>query len=149
MIAAPPIAAAKRIAGFAIRYWAAVFALGFMLGTMRTFWLAPAMGELAAVAIELPVMLGASWLVAGHLLRRHSLGRLGEAAAAGLIAFALLLASELALAVVLAGETPRQWLAALGYPQGALGLAGQALFALIPSTLLRQQRRGNQQGGGR
>src|SRR5690606_39056760 len=44
----------------ALAYWAAIFALGFVLGTVRTLWLAPAVGELAAVALELPVMLGAS-----------------------------------------------------------------------------------------
>lgn len=148
MIAAPPIAAAKRVAGFAIRYWAAVFALGFVLGTVRTLWLAPATGELAAVAIELPVMLGASWLVAGRLLRRHLLARLAEAAAAGLVAFALLLTCELALAMALAGETPRQWLAALGHAPGALGLAGQVLFALMPAALWRL-RKGKKRGWGR
>ena len=37
----------------ALIYLAAIFALGFVLGTIRTLWLAPAVGHLAAVALEL------------------------------------------------------------------------------------------------
>jgi hypothetical protein len=140
MTTEPPIAGYRRIASFALRYWAAVFSIGFVLGTVRTLWLAPATGELAAVAIELPVMLAASWLVAGRLLRARPLAGLAAAAIAGLLALALLLASELALAVMLAGETPLRWLEALGQPPGALGLAGQVLFALIPAALVLRQR---------
>jgi len=44
----------------ALAYFLPVFALGFVLGTVRTLWLAPMLGELAAVAAELPVMLAAS-----------------------------------------------------------------------------------------
>jgi hypothetical protein len=44
-----------------LRYFAGVFAVGFLLGTVCTLWLAPAVGEVAAVAIELPVIIGASW----------------------------------------------------------------------------------------
>jgi hypothetical protein len=50
----------------------------------------------------------------------------------GLIAFALLMLAELALARVLAGQSVRQWAAGLLTPAGALGLAGQVGFALMP-----------------
>ncbi|MXO70782.1 hypothetical protein [Alteraurantiacibacter buctensis] len=78
----------------AIRYWLGVFALGFTLGTVRTLWLEPALGPLAAVALELPVMLAASWWWAGRVLARHPVPTRRAALGTGLLAFTLLLAGE-------------------------------------------------------
>jgi hypothetical protein len=113
-------------------YWGIVFALGFVLGTIRVLWVAPAIGLLGATALELPVMLAASWLAAGWLLRRWRLAAGGEALAAGGLAFALLMAAECLLAVGMMGQTPAQWLAGLRQPHALMGLAGQVLFALMP-----------------
>ncbi|WP_285712530.1 hypothetical protein [Erythrobacter oryzae] len=124
--------AAGRVIRAAGSYWAVVFALGFVLGTVRVLWIAPALGLLAATALELPVILGASWIASGWLVRRFALARGGEAMAAGALAFALLMAAECALAGVLAGETPGEWLTGLAAPHAALGLAGQVVFALMP-----------------
>lgn len=115
----------------ATAYWALVFAAGFVLGTVRTLWLAPAVGPLAAVAIELPIMLVLSWLAARMVLRRWPPVSQGAALATGALAFALLLGAELALALALGG-TARGWLASLASAPGLLGLAGQAAFALLP-----------------
>lgn len=120
----------------ALRYWLGVFALGFVLGTVRTLWLEPWLGPLAAVALELPVMLAASWWWSGRVLARRPLPRRGLALGAGVLAFALLLGSELALALALGG-TAQGWLAALATPPGALGLAGQVLFGLFPALRWR------------
>ena len=51
-------------------YFAIVFAVGFVLGALRVTFLAPAVGPLPAVALELPVMLAASWWTCGWLMRR-------------------------------------------------------------------------------
>lgn len=116
----------------ALAYWAVVFAFAFVLGIFRTLWLAPRLGDLAAVACELPLVLAASWLAARRLTRRFGVSAPGSALAMGLVAFALLMLAELALAQVLAGQSPRQWAASLTTPAGALGLAGQMGFALMP-----------------
>jgi hypothetical protein len=121
-----------RLGQAALAYWAVVFALGFVLGTLRVLWLAPLIGVLPATALELPVMLAASWWAAGWLVRRFGIGTSGEALAMGLLAFALLMAAEYALAAVLAGEAPGEWLSGLRQPHALLGLAGQGLFALMP-----------------
>ena len=128
-----------RIARAAVAYWAMVFALGFLLGTIRVLWLAPLVGLIPATALEIPVMLGASWIVSGWLMRLFEISGGGSALAMGLIAFALLLASECALAGVLSGQTPAQWLAGLREPHALLGLGGQVVFAAIPWL---QARRG-------
>jgi hypothetical protein len=127
-----------RVMRAAAAYWALVFALGFVLGTVRVLWIVPAVGLLAATALELPVMLGASWIASGWLVRRFALAARGEALTAGALAFAILMAAECALAGVLSGETPGEWLAGLAAPHAALGLAGQAVFALMPWWRVRR-----------
>jgi hypothetical protein len=115
-----------------LAYWAVVFALGFVLGTIRVLWLAPTVGLMPATALELPVMLGASWLASSWLVRRFAITTGGAALATGGIAFALLMAAECALAAAMIGQSPAQWLAGLRQPHALLGLAGQVAFALMP-----------------
>lgn len=116
----------------AIAYWAVVFALGFVLGTIRVLWLAPVVGLIPATLMELPVMLGASWWASGWLVRRFAITRGRAALAMGGLAFALLMAAECTLAVTLIGQSPAQWLGDLRQPHALLGLAGQVVFALMP-----------------
>lgn len=116
----------------AIAFWAVVFALGFVLGTIRVLWVIPLVGLLPATLIELPIILAASWFAAGWLVRRFRLASAREALAAGGLAFAILMIAECALAGVLTGQSPAQWLAGLRQPHALLGLAGQIVFALMP-----------------
>jgi hypothetical protein len=113
-------------------YWAAVFALGFVLGTIRVTWLIPQVGLMPATLIELPLILTGSWIAAGWVLRRFRIERPLDALAVGGLAFTILMAAECALASVLTGQSPAQWLAGLRQPHALLGLAGQVLFALMP-----------------
>jgi hypothetical protein len=49
-------------------YWAIIFGLGFVLGTVRTLWFEPYPGSaVCAVAIELPFMLAGLFEGAGLL----------------------------------------------------------------------------------
>jgi hypothetical protein len=121
-----------RVALAAITYWAVVFALGFVLGTVRVLWVIPRVGLMPATLLELPIILTASWFASGWILRRFAIASRGEALILGVLAFAILMAAECALAGVLSGETPAQWLAGLRQPHALLGLAGQAVFALLP-----------------
>lgn len=130
----------SRIVRPALAYGAAIFALGFVLGTIRTLWLAPRIGALAAVGVELAPMLGASWLAARGVLRRWPLARRGEAAAMGALALAVLMALECALGVVAFGLTLRGWAGTLGSGPGLLGLAGQIGFAAMPGAVWRARQ---------
>ncbi|MEO0057324.1 MAG: hypothetical protein RIT17_774 [Pseudomonadota bacterium] len=119
-------------------YWATVFALGFVLGTIRVLWLAPLVGLVTAIALELPVMLGASWLASGWLVRRFAINSSGKALATGGLAFALLMVAEFALGVGMMELTPAQWLSDFRQPHALLGLAGQVLFAAMPWWRVRR-----------
>ncbi len=121
-----------RLVPAALAYVLPVFAVAFVLGALRVTLVAPQTGPLAAVALELPLVLALSWAVAGRVLRRWpQTPRLGM----GLASFLILMLLELATALAF-GQAPRQFLAAMATPPGALGLAGQIGFGLIP--LVRQ-----------
>ncbi|GAA0758821.1 hypothetical protein FHS52_000722 [Erythromicrobium ramosum] len=129
---------AMRVGTAAVTYWAIVFALGFVLGTVRVLWVIPMVGLMPATLLELPIILTASWLASGWILRRFAIATRREALTLGLLAFAILMAAECALAGVLSGQTPAQWLAGLRQPHALLGLAGQVAFALMPWWRVRR-----------
>lgn len=118
------------------QYYAAVFAIGFALGIVRTLLITPRIGALLAVLIELPVMLTASWLIAGRLVRGRDFTAI-ERAAMGATGFILLMLSEALLATLLPGRQPPgarfgQWARSLTDAPGLIGLGGQLMFAAIP-----------------
>lgn len=119
-----------------LAYFAAVFGLGFLLGTVRTLLLEPRIGALPAVVLELPVMLGAAWVICDRLLRGRDL-TMGARAVMGGTAFAFLMLAELALALAF-GQTLAQHLQGYATTAHQLGLAGQIGFGLMP--LLRGRR---------
>ena len=127
-----------RIASAAVAYWAMVFALGFVLGTIRITWIVPLVGLLPANLIELPIILAGSWLASGWVVRRFAIVRPSEALALGAVAFALLMVAECVLAAALMGQSPAQWLAGLRQPAGLVGLGGQAVWALMPWWRVRR-----------
>lgn len=123
-----------RIARAALLYWAIVFALGFVLGTVRVLAIAPALGsETKAVILELPVMLLASWAAALKVMRHFAPMDRAARLAAWCLAFALLMASEAALARLAFGQSLSAWVKSLFVVPGIIGLAGQAAFALMPA----------------
>lgn len=115
----------------ALAYVLPVFALAFCLGALRVTLVAPQTGALAAVALEVPVVLALSWLVAGAVLRRWPLGGAGRLAM-GALAFSVLMALELATALAFGQSVPR-FFGDMATPAGMLGLAGQIGFGLIPA----------------
>lgn len=126
-----------------LAYFAGVFALGFVLGTVRVLWLAPRLGEGPAVLLELPVMLAASWAWCGWLLGRFRFPPgITAPLLMGGVAFALLMAAEFTLGAA-TGTPPASHLARWATGPGAAGLAAQIAFALFPLARisLRRKRR--------
>ncbi|MDZ4307251.1 hypothetical protein [Allopontixanthobacter sp.] len=118
-------------------HFALIFLLGFALGTLRVIWMAPMMGEVAAVLAELPVMLAASYFAARWLTRRFDITSSGDAALMGGTAFALLMLAEAILSRALSGTGIAEWFAALFAVPGIYGLAGQIGFGVMPLLVRR------------
>jgi hypothetical protein len=124
-----------------LAYFAIMFATGFVLGALRVSLVAPRLGELGAVLIELPLMLAASWFVCRRLTAILAVpARVPDRLAMGGLAFGLLMITELAMAGPLFGRSVSQSLAGMATDPGLLGLAGQILFGLVP-LLQRKGRR--------
>lgn len=128
----------------AFAYAVSVFAVGFALGTARVLAIAPRLGEGVAVLLELPLMLLASFVLARWAVARWAVpARLGPRAAMGLMAFAILMGLELALSVLLFGNSLQDHLSAYRAPERLLGLAGQIAFGALPALLLLRAREGS------
>lgn len=112
------------------RYFAGVFSAAFLLGVVRTLWLAPAIGAAPAVLVETPIVLAISWWWCRRLLAHQPLPLAGRALMGG-SAFVWLMLAEFGLAQLF-GRPPAQYVASFFTLAGVLGLAGQLLFALVP-----------------
>lgn len=124
---------ARTIWAMAGLYAALTFAAGFLMGVVRVLLIVPLAGAVTAVMLELPIMLAVSWLVCGWILDRPwAHRRLLDRAAMGVAAFALMMALEMTMALMIFGQSPTAVLKGLAAPAGVLGLAGQAAFAMLP-----------------
>ena len=120
--------------------FALVFALGFLLGTLRTVFVrdAPTAGRLLGVLIELPIMLTASWFLCRTVIRRFAVApTIAARAVMGGLAFALLLLAEILVGALLFGRTPGEHFALYREASYALGLGAQIAFALMPLVQMR------------
>lgn len=116
-------------------YFAAIFAIGFVFGVLRTLALdaLPNLTRLGAVLVEIPVILALAWMICGVVMARFSLSaREGAAIVMGVIALVLLLGAEAGLSIGMNGLSLQQHLALYHQPSHVTGLAGQCLFALFP-----------------
>jgi hypothetical protein len=126
-------------------YGLAIFSLGFALGTLRELILAPLIGRQPAVLIETPIILIASWFVAGWIIARRGVPALiGRRLAMGAAAFLLLMLGE---ALVAVGLMQRGLMAHLsGYLSlsGFIELLPQIAFALFPALHLLRRSAGRE-----
>ena len=121
-------------------YFGIVFVLAFALGVVRTLVTAPWLGEWPALLIEAPILLFAAWRICGWVVARFAVPPAWSLRLLmGGVAFALLMAAELALSVLLFGRTPAQHFASYAQPLAQAGLAAQMLFALLPIWVSRQR----------
>ncbi len=109
-----------------------MFAVGFGLGAARVTVLEPAIGQVASVALEIPFMLGVSWLVARALVHRMAIdASVSSRLAMGLSGGVLLVATEMLMGLAL-GQPILTQLAAYLSSRGVLTAIGQIGFALMP-----------------
>ena len=114
-------------------YFTGVFCVGFILGGLRIMLLEPILGELLAVAIEVPVILVGCWILCARAIKLKEIPpRWPDRLVMGIIAFVCLFVGEVLLSIVFFGQTLTQFLASFLLAAGLLGLGGQLLFALFP-----------------
>ncbi|MEQ1649262.1 MAG: hypothetical protein ABL898_11800 [Hyphomicrobiaceae bacterium] len=119
--------------GAGVVYFALVFAAAFMLGILRQMVIAPLVGAVAAVAIEMPVVLFISYLACRAVVAWFKLSEaLYVRALVGVVAFGLLMAAELMLSNLLFGIGAADFIASFITLQGLIGFAGQVIFAMMP-----------------
>jgi hypothetical protein len=114
-------------------YFAIMFAIGFVLGTIRVLVVIPRVGDTNAVLLELPLMLALSWFACAWLVRRFAVpNEFAPRLVMGGVAFALLMVAELGVSVFGFGRTPAEHLARYQVLGAQLGLTAQLVFALFP-----------------
>lgn len=131
----------KRALIAASAYFLALFALGFVLGTIRVIFVAPLFGELAATVAEVPVMLAAAYFACRWAIQRWQVPpAIAVRFTMALWFLALLFAFEALLGASLFGRSvAEQWLA-LGSPAGLVGISAQITAAILPLFVGRGER---------
>jgi hypothetical protein len=130
-----------RILKLAALYFAWVFASGFALGTVRTLWIVPRLGDQLAESIEAPVMLAISAFVARTIVRRHAeLRRSTEWLGVGMLALAMMLLVELTVVLRLRGLSVEAYFATRDPVSGSVYYASLALFAILPTVVFHWRR---------
>ena len=122
-----------RILRFALLYFAIVFGVGFVLGTIRTIWLVPRVGARAAELFEMPLMLVVVVVTARVVVRSQSIASTKSARlAVGCIGLILMLAAEFGFVLRLRGISIGQYLASRDPVAGTRYYLMLVVFALMP-----------------
>lgn len=117
----------------AAAYFGLVFAVGFALGVWRTLLLAPRLGERWAELLELPLMVGASYLAARWVVRRFAVAPDARSRLAmGFVALGLMLIAELLVVVLVQRASLAEYVAGRDPVSGSVYLLALVLFALMP-----------------
>jgi hypothetical protein len=123
-------------AGFA--YFAIVLGAGFAFGAIRVPLVVPRIGERWAELAEMPLMAAVIYFGAGYILRRFpDIGTPGRSLMTGVLALALSVSAELALATALQDRTLAQFIASRDKVSGSVYIAMLLVFAVMPRIRLR------------
>ena len=121
-----------------LTYFAIIFGVGFVLGTIRVFLVVPQVGVRTAELIEEPIMFMVVLLAARWLVRRFTLELLRERLGAGTIGLGLLLTAENAL-LRAQGLTLREDIARRDAVAGIVYLVMLLVFAVMPALVGRRR----------
>lgn len=118
-------------------YFLIVFAVGFVLGVVRTLWLVPRIGVRWAELLEIPVMLGIIYWAARWVSLRFRLDdhRRSVQAGMGLVGLLLLVRVELWLALQLGGQSPAEYVASRDPVSGTAYGLSLVLYAVMPTLI--------------
>jgi hypothetical protein len=127
-----------RVLRASLVYFALTFGAGFVLGPLRILLLVPRVGARTAELIEMPVMIGITWLAARWVTQKFSVPpERGPRLSVGVMAGALLLLAELTLVVRLRGLTLDEYFATRDPVSGTAYYAAVLLLVLMPLVVNR------------
>ena len=122
-------------------YFFALFALGFVLGTIRVIYVAPRVGQIVATLAEVPIMLAAGFLACRWTIRHWQVPDvLAVRWAMVLWFFVQLFVVETLLGAALFNRAATEQLAALTAPAGLLGLSAQIIAGVMPLFIGKRGR---------
>jgi len=131
-----------RILKSGLLYFVLVFAVGFILGPIRIFWIAPRVGASTAELLEAPVMLVVSVFVARWIIRGFGVPpKLSPRLGMGCIALVLMLVAEFILVLWFRAVSIHQYLAERDPVSGAVYYTTLGVFALMPLGVARESDR--------
>jgi hypothetical protein len=131
----------KRFLCAATVYFLMLFALGFVLGTVRVLFVAPRIGVLGATLVEVPLMLIAAFFACRWAISRWKVPSTLSARGTMALLFLVLLALfETLVGVALFGRTLAGTWSGLATPAELIGLIAQAIAALLPIFVGRTRR---------
>ena len=122
----------------ALVYFALVFGLGFLLGSIRVPFIVPQLGTRNAELLEMPFMLVGIFLAARFIVKQFVLPKTILAyLSVGMLALSLTLLAEFLLVVVLQRGTIRQYFKSRDTVSGSAYILLLILFALMPLMILK------------
>jgi hypothetical protein len=134
-----------------VLYGCSMFAVGFVMGTIRTLFLVPIVGELIAVIFETPIMILLSFRMSKKYLTSSSRYHWTPVAAAimGIAAIVSLLLLEIGMGVLLFRQPFDQIERDFRSSKGIVGLAAQIVCSSFPLLQQRQLQLGREETTGR
>ena len=114
-------------------YFAIVFGIGFLVGSIRVLWLVPRVGTRSAELMEAPIMLAVSLFAARWTIRRLAVPAVFSCRLVmGLLALILMLTAEFTFVLWLRGMSLKQYFAARDPISGTVYYIVLGMFAAIP-----------------
>jgi hypothetical protein len=125
-----------------VAYFATVFGVGFVLGTLRVLVIVPIVGARTAELIETPIMLAVSYIAANWIIRWLAVPtRLFERLGMGVVALLFLLAAEFGFVLWLRGMSLAAYLETRDPLTGTIYYVCLLIFGAMPVILLKMNRR--------
>jgi ABC-type uncharacterized transport system permease subunit len=114
-------------------YFALVFAVGFVLGAIRTLWVVPRVGARTAELMEMPIMLAITIVAARWTVLRFSVPMMWSARLEmGCTALVLMLIAEFGFVLWIRGLSIKEYFATRDPVSGAAYYLLLVVFAIMP-----------------
>jgi len=120
-------------------YFALVFAVGFVLGAIRTLWVVPRVGTRKAELTEMPVMLAVTILAARWTVLRLAVPpMLSARIGMGCIALVLMLVAEFGFVLWIRGLSIKEYFSTRDPVPGTAYYAMLVVFAVMPMLVSKK-----------